>query len=128
VCLDNSISSIIVEPAFIYSSSTTYYYEETAPRYEDKFINCSVNSNEVFMQWNFKNAPLWTDHGGKYSQNITGLTIHNVSEDDYGPYSCLVNENGQLLNATISLTIICKWLCVYMYVFSLAPPTLFRRL
>ena len=48
--------------------------------------------------------------------NSTGLTIHNVTDEDFGEYSCLVNKNGKLLNAIISLTIVCKIVCVCMCV------------
>ena len=104
---------ITVEIAFIHSSSEHYYYEDFALRYHDKFINCSVNSDDVFIQWDYKNMPLWTNNEGKYSQNSTGLTIHNITEDDYGNYTCFINEDGKLLNATISLTIMCK---IYLHV------------
>jgi len=100
---------IIVKPAFIHSSSHEYYYEEPALLHHDKFINCSIKQNvdvAFFIKWDYRNVLLHMDQ--KYSQNSSGLMIHNVTGDDYGPYSCLVGSNGNQLNATVYLTIVCK--------------------
>jgi len=105
-----------VEPYFIYSSSSTYHYKEAALRHQDKFINCSVELHDLTysIQWDHKNDFLYpTDKNGspnetiKYSQNHTGLTIHNVTEDDEGNYGCLVGNAG-ILKATILLSVVCK--------------------
>ena len=129
---------LTVEPYFIYSTSPNYYYKVTALRHQDKFINCSVELHNLSFSilWKHKNELLPTNYDSnghqnntesiKYSQNRSGLTIHNVTEDDQGSYCCLVG-NTNPLNATISLHVVCKisiicmacvanmYACVYYY-------------
>jgi len=118
----NTCLFLLVKPYFIYTSNSRYYHKETALRHQDKFINCSVELHNVplSIQWEYKNdlLPLNCNLYGrrnntkliKYSQNCTGLTIHNVTEDDQGNYTCLVG-NIDPLNAIISLNVVCK-ICI----------------
>ena len=83
-------------------------YKDTALRYHDKHINCSVElHDDLSIQWEHEDYLLSTANNANYSQNSTGLTIHNVTENDQGSYSCLVG-NVNSLNATILLSVVCK--------------------
>ncbi|XP_065900378.1 neural cell adhesion molecule 1-A-like [Dysidea avara] len=93
------------EPRFIYTSAFNYYYEEVALWHRNKFINCSVKSDGVKIHWEHNGELLWANHHPKYSQNNSGLLIHNVTTDDQGQYSCLVG-NVNPLNATVKLNVV----------------------
>ena len=93
--------------AFI--SGSNYIYEErTALRYTDVFINCSVDPIDVSTSWEFESIHI-NDSNDKYSINNSGLTVHNVTEEDKGHYICFLGHKDPL-NATILLNIVCKLL------------------
>ena len=89
------------QPTFI-SGGSFIYEEKTASRYTDVFLNCSVDPTYAHKSWDFENT--YIVNNDKYSQNISGLIIHNVTEEDQGQYVCFLGE----LNATVLLNVICK--------------------
>ena len=92
-----------------------YIYEEkTALRYTDVFINCSVDPIDAYTFWYFKDTRIFNDD--KYSQNISGLTIYNVTEEDQGHYICFLGDVDPL-DATIWLNIFCKLLNSKFYAY-----------
>ena len=93
--------------SFVFGSN--YIYEEkTALRYTDVFINCSVDPIDASTSWDFENIRINDlNNNDKYSQNISGLTIYNVTEQDQGHYICFLDSIDPL-NATILLDVVCK--------------------
>ena len=90
--------------SFIYGSG--YIYEEkTALRYTDVFINCSVNPIDAYTSWYFEDTHILNSN--KYSQNISGLMIYNITEEDQGNYICFLGDLDPL-SATIRVNIVCK--------------------
>ena len=86
------------------------YEEKVALHYTDVFINCSVEPIGAYTSWNFENIRISDfNNKNKYSQNISGLTIYNVTEEDQGNYICFLHT-ADSLNATIQLSVICKLL------------------
>ena len=68
-------------------------------------MNCSVLPIDTCVIWKYGNSSLIARDGDKYTQNSTGLIIHNVTNDDEGQYLCLVD---QVKKAFILLDVICK--------------------
>ena len=95
---------ILDQQSTFISGSSFIYEEKNASRYTDVFLNCSVDPIDAHTSWKFENTCIVNDD--KYSQNNSGLTIHNVTEEDQGQYICFLGE----LNATILLNVICKLL------------------
>ena len=62
---------------------------------------------DAITSWDFENTHITVTKGTKYSQNISGLTIHNVTEEDQGHYICFIG-NIDPPNATILLSVVCK--------------------
>ena len=94
-----------VNATFMYSSSLQLHEVKTVLRYHDIFINCSVMPTDTFVIWKFKESSLNTSNSNKYTQNSSGLIIHNVTNDDEGQYVCSIDKTKM---AYISLDIICK--------------------
>ena len=82
-----------------------YIYEKTTRRYTDVFINCSSDPVDAAKSWDFENVQIYSND--KYKQNISGLTILNVTGEDQGHYICSLG-NVDSINATILLNVICK--------------------
>ena len=102
--LNNSLG-----PTFAFSSGFIYE-EKTALLFTDVFFNCSVDPIGVYTSWEFNNKHIINNH--KYNQSISGLTIHNVTEEDQGHYICFIGHFDPL-NATTSLNVVCKLsLCI----------------
>jgi len=70
--------------------------------------------NETLLPYSNLNGSPNNTRSIKYIQNCTGLTIYNVTEDDQGNYICLVG-NTEPLNATISLSVMCKICILYLW-------------
>lgn len=98
----------------MYGSSLQLYEAKTALRYHDIFINCSVLPTDTFVTWKYKDSLLNTSNSNKYTENSSGLIIHNVTDDDEGQYVCSIDQTKK---AYISLDIICK-IIVYNEIFS----------
>ena len=81
------------------------YEEKTTQCYTDVFINCSSVPIDAVKVWEFGNSHIYNDN--KYTQNNSGLTIHNVTGEDQGYYICYL-DHIDLINATILLNIVCK--------------------
>ena len=96
-----SVFYVDQNPTFIFGSSFIYE-EKTALHYSDVFINCSVEPSDAYTSWKFENT--YIVNNDKYSRNISGLTIHNVTEEDQGQYICFLGT----LNATILLKVVRK--------------------
>ena len=106
-----SVCILDQQATFIFGSSFIYE-EKTVSHHTDVFINCSVEPSDEHTFWEFKNTHIYSNN--KYSVNISGLTIHNVTEEDKGQYICFLHT----LNATILLDVFCKLLSIYMaYIF-----------
>ena len=109
----NSITKVLnlillcftVNATFMYSSSLQLHEVKTTLRYHDIFMNCSVLPTETFVIWKFKESSLNASSNNKYTQNSSGLIIHNVTNDDEGQYVCLFDQTKK---AYISLDVICK--------------------
>ena len=85
-----------------------YIYEvQTALRYTDVFINCSVDSVGAYTSWEFEDTDILNND--KYRQNNSGLTIYSVTEEDQGHYICFLGDVDSS-TATILLKIVCKLL------------------
>ena len=89
----------------MYSSSPQLYEVNTALRYHDTFINCSILPAKTHVIWKYRNTFLNTSNHEKYTKNSSGLIIHNVTDDDEGQYTCLVLLPLILLQANIKLNI-----------------------
>ena len=96
----------ILDETFTFSNNFIYE-EKTALRYTDVFINCSVSPTDAYTSWDFENTRITDIIGSKYSKNISGLTIHNVTEEDQGHYICFLGTANPP-NATILLSVGCK--------------------
>ena len=97
------------DSTFIFGSDFIYE-EKVALCYTDVFINCSVEPIDAYTSWNFENIHISDfNNKNKYSQNISGLTIYNVTEEDQENYICFLHTVDPL-NATIQLNVICKLL------------------
>ena len=77
------------------------------------FINCSTEPSDEHTFWEFENTHIVNN--SKYSLNNSGLTIHNVTEEDQGQYICFLGA----LNATILLNVTCKSFNIKLHVFIL---------
>ena len=105
-----SVRILDKKATFIFGSSFIYE-EKTVSHHTDVFINCSVEPSDEHTFWEFKNTHIYNNN--KYSLNISGLTIHNVTEEDKGQYICFLHT----LNATILLNVFRKLLlhvCMYI--------------
>ena len=117
----NTIITIVViddsNPHFTYSCNPNSRYlsdQQTALLYHDNFINCSfepISSFSGATYWDYKGRLLYTTDNSKYSQNTSGLIIHNFTETDLGTYKCLIG-NGDPLIATINVLLGCKLLSI----------------
>ena len=91
----------------MYSSSFELHEVKTALRYHDTFINCSVlSTTDVHPLWKYRNAFVNISNTNKYTQNRSGLIIHNVTDDDKGQYVCLILQ--LMLKAYITVNVICE--------------------
>ena len=75
----------------------------TILRYNDLFIKCSAN-----VLWKNRNASLNTSYSDKYTQNSSGLIIHNVTNEDEGQYVCSIFTSRLLTYIYTTVNVICK--------------------
>ena len=101
----------IVGSSFVYSSNQRIYEEKSALLYSDKFINCSVEPMSTSVNWKHNNITFYPNSNPNYSQNSSGLIIHNVTKQSQGVYTCIVG-NWNPLKAYILLRIDCEIYCV----------------
>ena len=81
---------------------------KTALRFNDTFINCSVHPANTLVSWKYRDI-LLSNNSDKYTQNSSGLIVHNVTNDDEGQYVCSIDQRKK---AFISLKVVCKLLLV----------------
>ena len=97
--INNSLGSI-------FNFSSGFINEvKSGVRYTDVFLNCSVDPVDAYTSWEFENRRIINNQ--KYNQNISGLTIHNVTKEDQGHYVCFLGHIDPP-NATILLNVICE--------------------
>ena len=102
-----------VPPTFVFSDDIALFEERFTLLGSDVFINCSVNYGTEYniTSWLFDNKPLLINQTSRFSQNTSGLIIHNVTELDEGNYTCYVDQ----LLADILVHVECKiYSCIYM--------------
>jgi len=96
-----------VDPSFVFSSQSNMFKERDALLDSDIFLNCSVDygtqPNNI-TKWKLDGELVWINETTKYNVNTSGLTIYNVTAEDEGNYTCLVQ---QLLAVTF-LHVACK--------------------
>ena len=76
-----------------------------------------MRMNETLLSYSNPNGS--PNNSMKYIQNHTGLIIYNITEEDQGNYICLIG-NTEPLNATISLSVMCKICIKYSYTYGFA--------
>ena len=101
-----TIATFVVHPSFMFSNNSTLFEERYALLGSDVFINCSVNYGTEYniTSWLFDDEPLLINQTFKFSQNTSGLIIHNVTKLEKGYYICYVDQ----LWAVILVHIECK--------------------
>jgi len=109
----NNSLQLFTAPAFDFGGNFIFE-ERTALRHTDVFINCSVDPNDTPTLWYFEDIDTHISDLNKtdkyqYIQNISGLTIHNVTEKNQGHYICILGQ-GEPINATILLKVVCELL------------------
>ena len=91
----------------MYTDSSQLYEVKTALRYHDIFLNCSLlSTTDVRAIWKYRNAFVNNNNINKYTQNSSGLIIHNVTDEDKGQYVCWILQ--PFLKAYITVNVTCE--------------------